>query len=329
MKNISKFKYEELKNNFLSVPHGLRAGVSLIFDENCGEEDIERAVEWCGESSIGLIVPEFAGEFEFINPTRLIKCYSVLLHACRKREIKTAINLTRSIEGAVVRYFDDTEDSIRSRVLVKREYFCTNREEVKLSLPKSMLAVVAVEERGDLVDLRPYIDENGELVWNTPDGNWRICRYMCAPDEEQDRVNMMNYDVCRKYLTAVISLFKNTLSEYFGNTLSVLAFSDICFTARNRRNWDEGYNDAFMCKFGYDPAPYYPCLFECFEDKQKKYKPMLMDIRARMLREGIMQALHDTAEENGMEIFGTFTEPKLSAPSWVLGDTVLSQEIAA
>ncbi len=327
MKEIKNFTYEEIKNNFLSVSEDSRPGAYLRFSRAVTEEDIRRGVAYCAESRFGFIIPVFDEEFEFIKPIALLGKYGILLDEAEKFGIKAALNLEHGIEGAAVRFFDDEPESIRSRVLQKREYFCSAEEEVNISLPEDFLSVVAVEEHGELLDLRQYADEDGELQWKAPRGNWRICRYMCIEDDEKDCLNYLSYNACRIYLEAVLELFKNTLGRHIGKTLSIISFSDIGFSARNRRNWDEGYNTAFKSRFGRDAEPIYPCLYDCFEDDTKKYKAMLMEVRADMLKNGIMKALYDVSKENGMTLFGSICEPKLSAPSAVIGDPILCESI--
>ncbi len=328
METIRHYTYSSLKEQFISPKDSSRPGIYLHFHTDCTDDDIRKCVKHCQENKIGLIIPVFGESFEFISPMRLLHRYAVLLEEASKLGMTVALNLENEIEGAVVRFFDDDDMDIRSKVLTRREYSCSANESVAIPIPDTPLAVVAVEERGDLIDLRPFINEKNELVWTAPHGNWRICRYKCAHDTDIDKVNMLSYDASKKYIDTVIELFKNTMGIYFGSTLRVIAFSDICFSSRNRRNWDNGYNDAFIKEFGFDGSVYYPCLYGCPEESMRRYKAMLMQVRASMLKDGIMKALYDAASENGMDLLGSLCEPKLSAPSAVTGDPVLCQSYA-
>ncbi len=316
--------YDLLKNDFLRMPLEYRLSLFVDFSLECTSEAIKRAVQKCAENKIGLIIPKVAhDDFDYLRPMNFIRIYSELLGFAEEYGIKVALNLEHSIEAAIVRYFDDDE-SIRSRVILKREYFCSNEEEVKIPFGEEIMSAVALEERGEIIDLRPFVAD-GVLNFKVPRGNWRICRYFCAEDSESDRVNMMNYESSIKYLDAVMELFENTLSRHIGKTLDAIYFSDICFTARNRRNFDEGYGRLFAELYGFDPAPFYPCLYACEEGAPKHYKPMLMACRAKMLAGGIMKALSDKANEKGMRLFGSLTEPQITSGSWLLGDAMLLQ----
>ena len=328
MKNTKFNSFDSLKQAFLDIPSEYRLCLYVDLASDSSADDIALAVERCAENNIGLIIPEIAhDDFDYIRPMNLIRIYGILLDCAEKHGIKVALNLEAGIEASIVRYFDDEDESIRSRVIFKREYYCTKDEQVKIPVGDEILSVVAVEERGELINLRSFVCD-GELDWQAPLGNWRVCRYFCAEDDEQDRVNLLNYGDCMRYLDAVLDLFRTSLGHHIGKTLDVLAFSDICFSARNRRNWDEGYNSLFESLYGFDPAPIYPCLYDCSEDSQKRYKPLLMDCRAKMLAGGIMKALRDTADAEGMRLFGSLTEPKITASPWVLGDAVLVQTVS-
>lgn len=325
MKEILNY-YSALKQNFLTIPSEFRLARFIDLPADCSSEAIQSLVSACAADKIGLIIPSITHEdFDYIRPMNYVRVYKLLLDYAENYDIKVALNLQVGIEESVVRYFDDDE-SIRSKVIMKREYYCTNEEDVKFPIGDEVLSVVAVEERGQIIDLRPFVT-GSQLSWKAPMGNWRICRYFCA-DDEQDRVNLLDYDSCIRYLQAVLDLFRTALRDHIGKTLAVLKFSDICFSAINRRNWDECYNDLFMSIYGFDPAPFYPCLYDCSDNAQKRYKALLMDCRAKMLMGGMMKALADTARREDMALFGTIAEPKITAGSWIHGDSMLIQAVS-
>ncbi len=329
MKNNKNSFLNTVKKKFAEISADSRLALFTEFSEDITESEIFKIVDKCAESNIGLIIPVVAGDsFDFIRPMNYLRIYGAILERAEKHGIKVALNLEKSIEASAVRYFDDDEDtSIRSKVILKREYFCTNEEEVKIPIGDEVISVVAIEENGELADLRPFVDE-GELIWRTPKGNWRICRYFCLEDVENDSVNTLNYDACMTYLNAVIGLFKNSLGHHIGKTLNTLVFSDICFSARNRRNWDEGFDVHFKELYGFESAPIYPCLYECADDGQKRFKALLMDCRSRMLAGGIMKALSDAASANGMTLFGSLSEPNITSSSYVLGDAMMNMSLS-
>ena len=325
MKKTSNLAYDILRSDFLNIPKHSRMGVYLNITATASNDEICAMVDKCADDCIGLIIPIISGgEFDYLRPLEYLRIYSALLQKASENGIKVALRLDESMEGSVVRYFDDEDESIRSRILMKREYYCSNEEQIKIHVDESVLSVVAVEEDGGIIDLRGFCVD-GELTWKAPSGNWRISRYFCSEDYEQDRVNILNYDACVGYLQSIIDMFKISFPEYMGKTLCAISFSDICFFAQNRRNWDEKYNKLFSELYGYDPAPYYPCLYDCSNDSQRRHKAALMDCRARLLFGGFMRAAKDVAEKEGMILLGSLAEPKISASSWTVGDALLVQ----
>ncbi|MBR3967733.1 MAG: hypothetical protein IKJ91_11745 [Clostridia bacterium] len=328
MKTSKDLSFDILQKNFTDIPMDCRLALFVDFSSALSESEIFDIVDKCAENKIGLIIPKTASEdFDFIRPMDYLKTYRTLLDRAELHGIKVAINLEKNIEAAVVRYFDDDfDDSIRSKVILKREYYCSNCEDVKIAIGDEVISVVAIEEKGELIDLRPFIYD-GELRWSTPIGNWRICRYFCLEDNESDSVNILNYGKCVTYLNAVLGLFKNSFGHHIGKTLDTIAFSDICFSARNRRNWDEGFDELFERLYGFESAPIYPCLYECANDEQKHFKTLLMDCRSKMLFGGIIKAISDVALANGMNTFGSLSEPNITSCSYVLGDAMMNMSL--
>lgn len=329
MKDRNNSFYNIAIKDFKEISADSRLALFADFSAELTEGEIFAIVDRCAENNVGLIIPSVAdADFDFIHSMNYLRIYGAILECAEKHGINVALNLEKNIEASVVRYFDDDEDeSIRSKVIFKREYFCTNEEEVKIPIGDDVISVVAIEEKGTLADLRSFVND-GELIWKTPRGNWRICRYFCLEDSENDSVNILNYEKCNTYLGAVIGLFKNSLGRHIGKTLNTIVFSDICFSARNRRNWDEGFDALFEKLYGFESAPIYPCLYECADDEQKRFKTLLMDCRSKMLENGMMKALYDFSKAYGMTLFGSLSEPNITSSSFVIGDAMMNMSVS-
>lgn len=325
MEIIKENENNILREKFEKIDPDSRLYIYLNYNAESTDEEICASVERARGFGVGCIIPVYSGDdFDYIHPMRLLRFYGALLEKAESVGIKVMLNLEKHIEKGMVEYFEESGESVRSRVLLRREYFCSNEENVKIPIGDDVISIVAIEENGELKDLRPFVS-NGELNWKSPRGNWKVCRYFCSDDDEHNDVNMLNYDMSSKYVETVMTLFRDNFPEHIGKTLCGITFSDVCFTARNRRNWDETYNEFFMKKYGFDPAPFYPCLYDCGEVEFRHYKAVLMACRAEMLEKGFMSAVSDTAEKYGMIAVGSIAEPKITAASWVTGDAVLAQ----
>lgn len=325
MEFIKECENNILREKFEKIDADSRLCVYLSYNAESTDEEICASVDYARDCGVGSIIPTYSGDdFDYIHPMRLLRFYGVLLEKAENVGIKVMLNLEKHIEKGVVEYFDEIGESIKSKVLLRREYFCSSEEEVKIPIGDDVISIVAIEENGELADLRPFVS-GGVLNWKSPRGNWKVCRYFCADDDEHCDVNMLSYEMSSKYLETVMTLFRDNFPEHIGKTLCGITFSNVCFTARNRRNWDETYNDFFTKKYGFDPAPFYPCLYDCGEVEFRHYKAILMNCRAEMLENGIMRAASDIAEKYGMEVVGSIAEPKITAASWVTGDAMLAQ----
>lgn len=251
--------------------------------------------------------------------------YSALLPLAERAGLGVAFTLDKYLE----RTWIDVEDALyenatRARVLTAHSYPCSDRENVELTLHDGVhLSVTALhEENGDRADLRGMV--NGDVVtWCAPYGNWSVTEYNCVPDYESRRVNVLSYDASSKYIRAVWSLFADIIEPYLGKVVTMLCYRHLCFGSRNRRDWDEGFNAKFKERYGFDPAPYYPALFDFAGNDTEHYKALFFDCRAHMLREGFLRAAEDFAEDKGLTLFGNISEPKLSQCSPITGDAML------
>lgn len=318
--------YETLKDNFRAVRPERRLCVYLPVSIEASDEEISSALRKRAESGVGMVIPEVCSEdFDYIYPMRLLHVYGVLLENAEQLGIYVALNLEKPIERSLVRYFDDIEgESIRARVLLRREYFCSSEEEVHIPIDGGVISAVAIEEQGEICDLRPYIN-NSVIEWKAPRGNWRVCRFFCDEDTERDGVNMLSYDASCRYLEAVFGLFSENFSRHMGRTLRAVVFSDVGFSSRNHRDWDESFNEIFSEMYGADASPLYPYLYYFGENRRKDITAALMDCRARLLRDGFMKAVSDVSAKYGMLPLGSLSEPKVSACSLTVGDAMLVQ----
>lgn len=251
--------------------------------------------------------------------------YEALLPLAENAGLGVAFTLDKYLE----RTWIDVEDALyenetRARVLTPHSYPCSDREAVTLTLHDGIhMSVTALHEgNGDTVDLRDRV-QGDVLSWQAPYGNWMISEYNCSPDYETRRVNILSYDASMKFIRSVYSLFADIIEPYLGSVVTMLCYRHLCFGAPNRRDWDENLNRVFEERYGFDPAPYYPALFDFAGNDTPHLKALFFDCRAHMLRDGFLRAADDFAAENGLSVFGNISEPKLTQCSPITGDAML------
>lgn len=291
-------------------------------------EAVPLAIERCCRSGFGALIPQLplGTELDAESLFAVKAMYAELLAAAAERGLTVGFYLDPAFEHAAIRAMGEIgDDSLRARLLQCSEYVCSTREEVNRPIKGGkLLSIVAYsEESGEIIDLRPFV-EDGRVRWTAPVENFVIRQYLSVEDTERDAANYLSYEASRHYIEAVISLFEEEFAPYYGKTLTMLAYSGVGFLGANRRTWDDDFNTHFEKRFGFDPAPYYPVLFGYVGHQTPHLKAAFMTLRASLLQNGILKALHDCAKELKLTPFGSLSEPKLTAPSFSIGDTMLS-----
>lgn len=303
----------------------------FITDDGSGKEQLYETLRNCVQTGVGGIIPmpRHRGHDEEVSYAdelfRFREFYAMLLPECARLGVRTAFTLADCVQRAVISAEEDRwEYGIRSRRLERRAHYCVTDEHISLHLNESprMSLVAFNEDRDEIIDLRGK-DKDGILEWDTPRGNWQIIEYVCIPDEDNDRPDILSYEASEKFLDTAFELFADLLEPYMGKTVTHFYFHDLAFDSRNRHDWTENFNEVFAQRFGFDPAPYYPYLFVRSGNYTDHYKAMFSDCRARMLRDGFLLAAERFAEKQGLVLFGGIAEPKLTECPPVTGDALL------
>lgn len=323
-----KYEYSFLKEQFFDPD--IKYRLSIFFDakKTDASADASNFVASCEGRDAGCIIPRISDD-RFLDPGELEhfrNTYRAMLETAKERKLEIAFNLEGAIEDALImsESEDFNDNEMRSKTLVRRDYFCSDRENVKMPIHNGVLmSLVAVNDfTYETIDLRNFI-KNGLLEWTAPHGNWIIYEFLCIDDEERNYANVLNHEASYKYITSAFSLFEDIFADYIPDVLSVLAYSDLCFASRNRRDWDPSFNEVFEKMYGFDPAPHYPALFSTDIKDAEHYKALFFNCRAQMFLTGMLKALHDFANEKGLRLVGNVAEPKLSACSFLNGDAIL------
>jgi len=323
-----KYEYAFLKEQFFDPDPKYRLSTFFDAKKTDAAEDAANFVASCEGRDAGCIIPRISDD-RYLEPYELEhfrNTYTAMLETARERGLEIAFNLEGAIEDAIItsETEDFNENEMRSKVLVRREYFCSDRESVKMPLRHGAhMSLVAFNEyTSETTDLRKFV-QNGVLEWTAPYGNWIIYEFLCVDDEERNYANVLNHEASYKYIKSAYALFEDIFADYIPDVLSVLAYSDLCFSSRNRRDWDPSFNEVFEKRFGFDPSPYYPALFSTNIKNAEHYKSLFFECRSQMFLDGMLKALDEFANEKGLRLVGSVAEPKLSACSFVNGDALL------
>ena len=326
--------YVNLKEQFENPDSRYKLAVYFDAKQTDASDDAASFVRSCEARDIGWVIPRIS-EDRRLDPGELDhfrRAYSKMLAAAREQHLNIIFNIEGAIEDWILsRETDEGKNVMRSQILNRREHPCSPDEDVKIKLPTNgkLMSVVAVNEyNGEIIDLRKFITSDNILVWHSPQGNWIVNTYTCAYDTERNYANVMNYKSSMLFLESAYELFADIFKGYLGRELNVVAYSNLCFNTRNRRDWDPDFNRIFEERYGFDPAPYYPLLFATQDAEAPHIKALMFDCRAKMMHDGMVTALKDFASKRKMSVLGSLAEPKLSACSFVNGDAMLNTQFA-
>ncbi|MBQ7921108.1 MAG: hypothetical protein IJ325_00820, partial [Clostridia bacterium] len=213
-------------------------------------------------------------------------------------------------------------NSSRCTILCQYESSCTSGDTLHKKLDDSgtLLSVMGVnDDTQELMDLRQYIID-GYLDWTVPEGNWNIEQYVCKEDPEAHIINLLDYDICFRYLKDTFRFWLDSLPNDSRKFAGPFIYRNVVFGGSNRRMWSADFNKVFEEKYGFDPAPYYPLLFRDFGPHSKRYKCLLMSCRTIMLQDGYLKAAADICHSSEIFCTGFPAESKETACSWVFGD---------
>lgn len=243
--------------------------------------------------------------------------------ACASYGLKSAYFDDPTVMASWLEKNPDEAAAMECRVLSDYEHECVSGETFSRTFDISgkLMALVAVEsDTAEILDLRSFLTEDNRIVWKVPEGNWILHRYVCERDSAAQLINLLDYDACIRYLGASCRTLLDTLDEESRAAVRLLICRNVQYGGKNRRMWSENFNEIFRSRFGFDPAPYYPCLFQDAGPSSRRYRAMLMSCRAAMLTDGYMKAAVDFAAARGMIATGFAIESKATACSWLFGD---------
>lgn len=331
--DTNNININELKKNFLNIKNEYRTVPFYHLDGDISDEDaVLSQLNGFKKSGYGGVVLLPVSETRPIYGTdAYYKAYEKILEKAKKL-------------GLSVIYYDDLDfpsgwaggelaekyPAALAKQLCRRELTCTSGEHTRFKLVKEgrLMSVVAVEnDTRETIDLRDYIEDDC-AVWDTPEGNWIMQQYYVTTLPDTHYVNYLDYDACRCFINLTYKRFTDMFGEYIGETVIMTFYDDIQYNTPNRRMWDDDFNRVFFEKYGFDPAPYYPALFDDIKEDTDHYKALFMNCRAEMLADGFFRAVSDFTKAHGLVSTGHVAESKSASAPWLFGDGMLYQKYA-
>ena len=148
-------------------------------------------------------------------------------------------------------------------------------EQVRYPLPLPLMAVTANSDAGGFLDLTSLVDEEGNLNWTAPEGDWTVCALFlgwhgklverAGPGGEGDVIDHFDGMAIRRYLAKFDEAFKgydvSYLRYYFNDSYEV-------DDAAGNSDWTADFFNEFKSRRGYDLKEHMPQLLGLTSDKE-------------------------------------------------------------
>lgn len=119
---------------------------------------------------------------------------------------------------------------------------------------------------GQIIDLTSYMDKEGQLQWEVPEGKWKILRFVHVPTGgtiQHSCVNTNGLEYDKLSATAAKKQFDNCIKPIL-DSLNVagcpLKRLTVDCQESGPQNWTSGYEKEFLQRRGYDMRRYLPAL---------------------------------------------------------------------
>ena len=137
-----------------------------------------------------------------------------------------------------------------------------------------------------IIDVTKYVNQNGELNWNAPSGNWTVLRIGFTSNGKQN-VSAPNTGIgleCDKYSTAAITFHFNKMFEQLLPAMNPLTKTgsmglEIDSFEVGMQNWTDGFEKEFEKRNGYSIIPFLIAMNGYVVEDADKTDRFLWDVR--------------------------------------------------
>lgn len=180
-------------------------------------------------------------------------------------------------------------------------------EQVRFEKSLPLATLMAYSDSGEVLNLTDQVDENGDLIWEAPPGNWTLYAVFegwhgkmverAAPGGEGLVIDHFSEQTFKHYIAAFDSALADhdiqSLRSFFNDSYEV-------DDAEGEANWTPEFFDEFEQRRGYDLRIYLPALLE--QKDTETGMRVLTDYRetiSDLLLEKFTEPWDSWAEDNG------------------------------
>ncbi|MCH2114687.1 MAG: hypothetical protein MK171_07235 [Pirellulales bacterium] len=162
-------------------------------------------------------------------------------------------------------------------------------------------------------DISKFLDDEGNLTWDVPEGQWIIQRIGMAPTGAKNtpaakeatglECDKMSKVAIKKHFDAMVG---KTLSRIPENERTALKHVIVDSYEVGAQNWTDGFETTFKKRLGYDPYPWLPVLDGRVVGSPDESERFLWDLRrlvADLISENYVGELKEISNRNGLRVW--------------------------
>ncbi|UMB54112.1 hypothetical protein MKD41_01220 [Lutibacter sp. A64] len=178
-------------------------------------------------------------------------------------------------------------------------------------------------EAEEIIDISSYLNVNGLLTWDAPEGDWTIMRIgmtptgtknsPSAPQGQGYEIDKMNSELAKFHFDNFVGEFLKRIPE---ESKSAFKYVIADSYEMGSQNWTDDYELKFKAKYGYDPIKYLPVLSGRIVENVEKSERFLWDLRRSIADDvayeyvgGLREASHEHNLKTWLENYGHWGFP--------------------
>jgi hypothetical protein len=170
-----------------------------------------------------------------------------------------------------------------------------------------------VLKRDKIIEITKYVNSEGVLKWNVPEGEWIIQQIGMTPTGSKNHpvlpaakgweIDKMNKAYTKFHYDNYIGVLLNKLTASERKSLRHVVMDSY---EQGPQNWTDGMTEIFRANFGYDPTPWLPVLSGRIVNSANESDRFLWDLRrlsATMIAKEYIGGMREKANADGMRLW--------------------------
>ncbi|KAA1259919.1 F5/8 type C domain protein [Rubripirellula obstinata] len=186
-----------------------------------------------------------------------------------------------------------------------------------------LMAIVAMEVSSKKrINLTSRVND-GSLSVNVPEGTWKIMTFRCVKTNNA-LCDYLDPQACQLFVDMTHQQYYDRFKQYFGTTIDGAFFDEPTIYHEGGRVWTNAFNEKFIAKHDFDPAPYYPALWYDIGEETEAARAYLFGFRAELYATGFPKVVQDWCTDHGITATGHQDQEEVVNQTAISGDLMLS-----